>query len=324
MKVLATLLLLSTTALASPRTLIVDTDVGTDDLMALAFLLSRSDVNIEAITVVSGVAHVHAGAINVLKLLDVAGKRVPVYEGAEQTPQGGNDFPDQWRMLADNLPSVELPRTDRKPEAQSAADYLAARLHEMTKPVTILALGPLTNIAAALTKFPQGIHCVEDMVIMGGAVRVRGNLTEGGSAYVNNQLTEWNFFADPYAVKKVFDSGVRFRLVPLDATNSVPITMEYANQFKKRAKTPLGKITADILASSHTLIDAKIFFAWDPLAAVAVVNPEVVKISSVALSVHVDGNEAGRTQENPGIAGNARVALSADAALFDKVFLAAF
>src|ERR1700716_2161652 len=103
MRICLFLMLFATSAVSSPRTLIVDTDAGTDDLMALAFLLSRSDVNLEAITVVSGLANVHAGAMNILRLLEVAGKRdIPVYEGAEATPPGGNAFPDQWRLLADN------------------------------------------------------------------------------------------------------------------------------------------------------------------------------------------------------------------------------
>jgi purine nucleosidase len=217
-----------------------------------------------------------------------------------------------------------LPETGRKTEAQPASNFLAARLHQMNKPVSILATGPLTNLAAAFGQFPQGIHCVEDLVIMGGAIRVSGNLKDGGIIYGDNTLTEWNFFADPLSAKKVLESGVRFRLIPLDATNKVPIDMAFAANFKSKAKTPLGKFAAALIEDSRVLIQAKMFYAWDPLAAVAIVNPDVVRMSSVAVEVQPNGVEAGRTREMPGRPGNSRVALDADSALFQKVFLEAF
>jgi inosine-uridine nucleoside N-ribohydrolase len=310
---------------AASRTLIVDTDGGADDLIAISFLLSRPDVTIEAITVVDGLAHVRAGAMNILRLLELAHKTgIPVYEGPDQTAPGGNPFPDAWRRSADALPGQMLPETGRKTEAQPASNFLAARLHQMNKPVSILATGPLTNLAAAFGQFPQGIHCVEDLVIMGGAIRVSGNLKDGGIIYGDNTLTEWNFFADPLSAKKVLESGVRFRLIPLDATNKVPIDMAFAANFKSKAKTPLGKFAAALIEDSRVLIQAKMFYAWDPLAAVAIVNPDVVRMSSVAVEVQPNGVEAGRTREMPGRPGNSRVALDADSVLFQKVFLEAF
>lgn len=310
---------------ATPRAVIVDTDAGADDLLAIAFLLSRPDVTIEAITVVDGLSHVHAGAANILRLLELAGKpKIPVYEGVDGTAPGGKPFPDSWRRSADALPSQMLPETSRKPEAQPAASYLAARLHEMSRPAVILATGPLTNIAAAFALYPQGIHAVEDMVIMGGAIRVSGNLSDGGTIYTDNPLTEWNFFADPISAKKVLESGARFRLIPLDATSKVPIGPVFAANFKSKAKTPLAKFASSLIEDSRVLIQAHMFFAWDPLAAVSIVNPEVVKLSSLAIEVQPTGVQMGRSFERSGRPGNARVALDADPAMFQKVFLAAF
>jgi inosine-uridine nucleoside N-ribohydrolase len=325
MKVIPVLALVAAAAWASPKTLIVDTDAGTDDLMAIAFLLSRSDVHIEAITVVNGLAHVQAGAKNILRLLELAGSNdIPVYIGHAAPLAGKNSFPDSWRRSADEPPSVDLPTTKRTPEPHTATEYLVKRLAVFTSPVSILALGPLSNIADALEKFPRGIHCVEDMAIMGGAVRVRGNLGDGGYYLTDNNFAEWNLYVDPLAAKKVFESGVRFRLIPLDATNQVPIDAAYLNMFKTRVKTPLGKFAARVLESSRTLIANHIFYAWDPLAAVSMVVPEVVKMSSVFVEVQTEGTEQGRLIETQGKAGNARVALEADAALFQKTFLEAF
>ncbi|MDQ6676488.1 MAG: nucleoside hydrolase, partial [Acidobacteriota bacterium] len=109
---------------AVPRNIIIDTDAGTDDLMAIAFLLSRPDVRIEAITVVNGLAHVPAGARNIERLLQLAGKpEIPVYEGRPTPLEGANEFPAPWRLVADELPGVGLPTNTRNPEPASAVSY---------------------------------------------------------------------------------------------------------------------------------------------------------------------------------------------------------
>ncbi len=114
---------------ALPRTVIIDTDAGSDDLMAIAFLLSRPDIHVEAITIVNGMAHVQAGARNVLRLLELAGRSdIPVYAGRE-TPLSGNvEFPAEWRHTSDNLPGVTLPDATRNIDSQNAAEYLSKRL----------------------------------------------------------------------------------------------------------------------------------------------------------------------------------------------------
>src|SRR5258707_5289709 len=120
---------------------IIDTDVGNDDLLAIAFLLSRKDVTVEAITIVDGLAHVPVGAANVLRLLEAAGAaRVPVYAGREAPLLRTAPFPSEWRQTADTLPGVIFPSTRRKPESVNAVDFLAARLGAADRPVRILAL----------------------------------------------------------------------------------------------------------------------------------------------------------------------------------------
>src|SRR5438093_7064352 len=108
--------------LAAQIRVIVDTDAGTDDLMAIAFLLSRKDVKIEAITIVEGLAHVEAGAANVLRVLELAGATgVPVYRGSPDPLERTAPFPAEWRQISDTLPGVNLPAAKRKQESQPAA-----------------------------------------------------------------------------------------------------------------------------------------------------------------------------------------------------------
>ncbi len=305
---------------ATPKDIIIDTDVGTDDIMAIAFLLSRSDVSVEAITVVNGIAHVDAGAQNILKLLQMAGKpNIPVYIGRGTPLAGTNAFPDAWRLTSDALPGIDLPPTDAKPQAQSAAEYLSRRLRITAKPLSLVALGPLTNIAEALATLPRGAYPVEDMTIMGGAVRVSGNLEP-----TQNHTAEWNIYVDPTAARTVFESALRFRLVPLDACNQVPFEPAFLTEFRKRANAPLAKLINQLLESSRTLIDNHIFYAWDPLAAVGLVAPAALKISSLPVDVEVSGPDEGRTAEDARAKRIIRVALDADAPLFRKTFIDAF
>src|SRR5260370_39147217 len=175
------LMVLLAASLAAQSPVIIDTDAGSDDLMAIAFLLARKDVKIEAITIVDGLAHVPAGAANVLRLLQLAGAiEVPVYLGAEEPLERTAPFPTEWRRTSDNLPGVKLPVAKRKPERRRATDFLVERLADTARPVRILALGPLTNVGDALPRVPQGVRAVTELVIMCGAVGVRGNLDDGG------------------------------------------------------------------------------------------------------------------------------------------------
>lgn len=285
---------------------VFDTDCGTDDLMALAFLLSRNDVKIEAITTAKGLAHVDRGARNMLRLLELAGRRdVPVYIGSEKPLRSTADFPAEWRMISDNLPGVTLPEPVRLPEKLSALEYLKL----LKEPVTILATGGLTNIAQAGTR--------QKLVIMGGAVNVPGNLGDGGVYKTTNKTAEWNIFVDPLAAQRVFASGAPIDLVPLDATNQVPVDIPFLDELNRQARRPLARFVAQILNSERDMLKDGYFYAWDPLAAVALVEPQVVKWTPMTVKVNGQGRTIGTRSEKS----RTRVALSADATLFKKLYL---
>jgi inosine-uridine nucleoside N-ribohydrolase len=323
---------------------IVDTDAGADDLMAISFLLSRRDVRIDAITVANGVAHVRAGARNILRLLSLAGRAdIPVYIGRDGPLTGSAAFPAEWRKAADELPGVTLPRLARIPQTEPAARFLARRLSNrqspVRSPVRVLALGPLTNIAEALDAAPAAAHNIPDIVVMGGAFGVPGNLGDAGASYNSNTVSEWNMFVDPSAAAKVFaaaspsapGSTPKLRLVPLDATRKVPIDSAFLAKFTRDARTPLAHFVAQVLGTNRNLIAQGAYFAWDPLAAVALVDPEVLRtrcfavavVQEVRQEVRQDTKDAGRTIEATGRPPNACVAVGADAGAFYKIFLSA-
>ncbi|HEX5228425.1 MAG TPA: nucleoside hydrolase [Bryobacteraceae bacterium] len=321
---LVALLFAAALANSQPAAIIADTDAGSDDMMAIALLLSDPSVRLDAVTVVNGLAHVDAGARNMGRLLDLAGRKgVPVFAGRNQPLRGTNEFPSEWRKISDDLPGVPLPAAARAPEHKLASDFFVEHLRDASEPVRILALGPLTNIAEALNRDRSIVRNIREIVIMGGAVRVPGNLQDGGVFHTTNNAAEWNIFIDPMAARIVFRSGIPLRLIALDATNKVKIGPEFLRDFESKARSPLARVVAGVLAADHETIDQGIFYAWDPLAAAALVRPVIVKTVPVHIDVKQDGPEEGRTIAAPGTA-NAKVAVDADGDAFRALFLAAF
>lgn len=317
------LVLTAGAAQAQPRPIIIDTDAGSDDYMAIAFLLAHPSVRIDAITIANGLAHVDAGARNIIRLLDLDGRKdVPVFAGRSTPLKGSAEFPAEWRRQSDELLGIALPAASHPPEPRRAADYLVERLKDQRHPVRILALGPLTNLAEALQRDPSSRGTIQEIVIMGGAFQVPGNLADGGVFETPNKTAEWNMFIDPLAARIVFRSGVPIRIIPLDATNKVVIDLAFLEEAQSRARSPLGRFVARILDLERKAVEGGYFYAWDPLAAVALLHPGVVKTSRVHVDIRQDPPEEGRTVQTPGRA-NADVALDADAPAFRKLFLEA-
>ncbi len=309
---------------ALQRVVIVDTDAGSDDLIAIAFLLSRPDIRVEAITIVNGMAHVQAGGRNVLRLLALAERHdTNVYLGRETPVSGNAEFPAEWRRNSDDLLRVTLPQATHAIESQPAVEFLSRRLADAAHPVQVLALGPLTNLAEAFSLTPRAARIIRQLVIMGGAVRVPGNLGNAGSFETENTTAEWNIFIDPAAAKKVFASGAPIRLVPLDATQRVPVDMALLEQLQSKASTPVARFVAQVLATNRDFIRQGFYFAWDPLAAVALANPAVATFKPLAIDISDKPSEMGRTTEVKGRRANAQVAIDADVLRFRETFMTA-
>jgi pyrimidine-specific ribonucleoside hydrolase len=299
---------------------VIDTDMGSDDVMAISFLLSHREVPIEAITVVNGLCHVPAGAANARRLVAASGRNeVRVLEGRETPLQLTANFPDAWRIKSDapitNGPAPPPHSTER------AEAWLARRMKDTAHPLRILALGPLTNVALAIEA--SGGKAVEEIVIMGGAFHVPGNLGDGGFFKTTNTTAEWNFFVDPKAAAQVFASGVPLRIVPLDATSRVKLDRQFLERFRHEAKGPLAEIVEKVLDGEHELIDQGIFYAWDPLAGAALLDPGVATWTPARVAMRLTGNEAGRSVIERGKT-NAKVALDASRDRFMTLYTAAF
>ena len=304
-------------------TYIFDTDAGPDDVMALAYLLTRDDVEIEAITIAYGLAHGPEGAANLAKVAALGGKGdIPVYIGSETPLRGNAAFPNAWRYISDTLPGVDLPTTFRPPEPEPAAEFLKDRLRDASRPVRILALGGLTNLAA-LHDIRTSLPALDEIVMMGGAFDVPGNVFNSGEFTSPTDTAEWNIFVDPLAAQRVFDLGARMLVVPLDATNKVPIDAAFLDAFHAVEHTPLGRMTGQVLESIRRYAETGVYYAWDPLAAVAMLDRSVVTTIDHPVSVQQNPPDAGATRRAD-TGPLASIAYNTDAEHFRRLFMEAF
>lgn len=317
----ASLLIAGAAANAQARHVVIDTDAGPDDLMAIAFLLGRSDVRIDAITTVTGLSRADVGARNVLRLLHLAGAdSVPVYVGSAEHLQPTMPFPPAWVRATEALGAAAAPPppATRVPESASAVNYMATVLSSGDRRRELLALGPLTNLALAMRRIGRDRVTPVRTVIMGGALDVPGNLVTPESN-TDNTRAEWNLFSDPLAAREVLASPLRPELIALDATRHVRIDVCFVRAIARAPSTPLREYVGRIMESAREWIERGDYYAWDPLAAVALADSGAVTLSRVAMTVDTQPPFAGWTHRAPGRA-RVDVATTADRTRFMKVF----
>jgi inosine-uridine nucleoside N-ribohydrolase len=294
------------------RALLFDTDVAPDDLVALAFLVSSPQVDLVAITVSgTGEAHCAGGVDIVLRLLERLGAPdIPVACGRETPLAGTHAFPDAWREHVDAGSGLDLPGTDRHQSTSTAVD-LIRQLSAEHADLHVLATGPLTNLADALLAEFDLAGRLGPVFIMGGALHVPGNLVCCG-APEGNSVAEWNVFVDPHAAQVVVDSGVGPAFVPLDGTNQVPLTPEFARRAMEGAASVGRKVMADLFTANPYMTDGS-FFLWDALAAQMAAGYPVGSFSPASIVVEEEeGPESGFTRPTDG-APNIEYLSSADA-----------
>lgn len=309
-----------------PKTpVLIDTDVDIDDWMAILYLLLHPDVDVLGITVTgAGASHLSYGVKNALGLVALAGKPdVPVAAGAKAPLIYSNVFSNSIRQPIDMTYNVPLPANPNKPVAGSATDFLVKTLTAAPEPVTILAIGGGTNLGVLLHDHPEAASKIAHVVMMGGAIRVAGNVNAVDPDYAN-KVAEWNIFIDPLGAKYLFDSGVTITLVPLDASNFVPINLPFYDRLQQRHTTPAAAFIYQVFTADIAFVQSGDFFAWDPLAATILTDPSIGKYTDMKLKVVQELDEeddhSGQLIESPDGA-PVRVAMWADAQAFSDLWL---
>jgi pyrimidine-specific ribonucleoside hydrolase len=312
---LAILLIAAPAAAQGPVPVIIDTDMTTDDWMAILHILNDPDIDVEAITVTgTGFGTCESGTYVALGLLAMTEYgNVPVSCWTDTPLMGENPVPPEWRMTMEAAEALDLPPGGFV-AADDAVELFTSTIENASQTITVLALGPLTNVGAALEAGPALTDKIEMIYIMGGAVDVPGS-----GVSEENTTAEWNIYADPHAARLVFDSGAPITLVPLDATNEAPVTPEFVEQLAT-GTTPETAFIHEALGGSAESIENGTYFFWDPLAAAVLTNSELVTFEMRNVTVIDEpGPDYGRTQ--PDESGREiRVATQPDVEAFKELF----
>jgi pyrimidine-specific ribonucleoside hydrolase len=277
----------------SARPVIIDTDMVTDDWMAILLTFKNPDFDVKAITVTgTGFAYCDSGTRIALGLVELAGQGdIPVSCWRDEPLFGDNAPPSDWRVNMEGAEALGLPEGGAASD-MNAVELFTATLEESSEKVTVLALGPLTNVGAALDAKPELAEKIEMIYIMGGAVDVPGSAVSE-----DNTSAEWNIFSDPYAARLTFESGAPITLVPLDATNDVPVTVDFMERFEAAQDTPEAQFIYTALSGNMGSIESGGYFFWDPLAAMVMADPSLVTLTPRTVAVvDVPGADDGRTK----------------------------
>lgn len=196
-----------------PTPLLIDTDPGLDDAIAIALALGSPEVDVIGITTVGGNTDLAHTTRNALRLLELLGRTdIPVASGHDDPYAREKQWTGNPPVHGeDGFASVDLPEPTIQVVSTDAPAFLADKIRQSPEPVTLVAIGPLTNIAHMVDRFPEVVPMVGRFIIMGGAAKT-GNVTP---------VAEFNVWHDPEAAKVVFASGLKTVMVGLDVTHSV-------------------------------------------------------------------------------------------------------
>jgi len=281
-----------------PAKIILDTDIGDDidDAFALALVVSSAELELVGVTTVHGPVEKRARIAR--KLLNRAGAvDIPVIPGFHGC--GSEDHePNQ---------AVWAAGTGLQPPAQAAVDYILEEIEAAPGEIAVVAIGPLSNIGKCIETESAIVGKIAELVIMGGSVR-------RGYGDASRPEVEYNIGCDPAAARKVFESGVKLTVVPLDATRVLELPREQIRALESSGAALAHAVTQLLVLWQGT--GQRLPVLHDPLAVAAVFDRTIGRFEPMRLEVTSDG----WTVERPGGPANASVCLEADAnRLFDLV-----
>ena len=294
----------------SSQPLMLDVDTGVDDAVALALAVASPEIELIGVSTLAGNVGVERTTENTLRVLDFLGAgNVPVYRGASR-PLVRPIIDAAYFHGESGLGTAEFPATSRKAQARKGP---AAIVHEaVTRPgeVTLVAVGPLTNVAIALNVQPDLPKLLKRLVIMGGAYRVPGN---------TKPWAEFNILADPEAAQQVFAAEWNDCLaVGLDVSQQVEITREVWER-NRSAEQPGASVLSRVAAQTFLERPRYHFYLHDPLALAVGVDPTLVTRERGSVTVDLGDETPGRTTFVPG-EGSIDIASAVDTAQFLRLF----
>lgn len=309
-----------------PLPLIIDSDPGLDDALAIGLAVARPEINLLAVTTVGGNADVRHCTMNALRLLELYGAGdVPVAEGSAGALFGAIVRATEIHGEA-GIGTTTLPPAAAEARPEGAVDLIASILRSHSDPVVLAPIGPLTNIALLLRLHPELAPRIAHVCLMGGSVG-EGNTTVSA---------EFNVYADPEAAAIVFESGLPITMMGLDVTHQAVLTTSALDRFRG-LDTRSGAVAAELvdyaLAREGQWYGTPRMSVHDAVAVAHLAIPELVEVAEYDVQVDTgQGPARGRTVcdglpvrvARKGRAANAQVGIRIDRDRFEDLLVDAY
>jgi inosine-uridine nucleoside N-ribohydrolase len=278
---LAVLFLLANAFADSPRRVIIDTDPGVDDAMAILLALNSPELKVEALTVVPGNVDGRQGLENALKLVSLAGRCDLTVASGARHPLNQKLITAQYWHGKNGLAGVELPASKCKADSRFGPDLIIELVHKYPHEITLIPIGPLTNIALAVSKDPSIVPLVQDVVIMGGSIT-------GGNV---NGAAEANIYGDPEAAAIVFNAGWMVTMVGSDVGERTLITRKDLADLQSLhgPESDFAAKLADFYLERAEKSGYQGAAMYDPLAVGVVIDPKLVTLKNMHVDVETKG-----------------------------------
>jgi len=217
------------------KRILIDTDPGIDDALAILLALASPELQVDGVSTVHGNCSVEQATANALAVLELAhASQIPVARGfALPLVQPSLLAPETHGATGIGYARFSPPKA--RPVTQHSVEFLIEKILSAPGEMTLVCIGPLTNLAVAIRKEPRLLKAVKEVIIMGGAIRHEGNTTP---------LAEYNVYVDPHASHMVYHSGLPITLVPLDVTYQCALTRADVERLQK-IQSPIPRFIAD-------------------------------------------------------------------------------
>lgn len=302
----------------SPIPTLIDCDPGHDDAIALMLAATSPEIQLIGVTTVAGNTTVAKTTRNALAVLELIGRTdVPVAMGSD-VPLKRDLVTAEYVHGATGIDGPNMTEPTARPHQLGAVAFLATTLTASDRPMTLIPVGPLTNIAMLITAHPELVERIERIVLMGGSIGL-GNITPAA---------EFNMYVDPEAASLVFRSGIDITMIGLDVTHRARLTGDHAEQLRPTGRA--GAFVAGLLDFFVPNYQRRMGFdgapIHDALAVAHVIWPDLVEAEDFAVEIDTtDGPSAGRTLVDrfhvTGREPNARVGMSVDSEEFARRLL---
>jgi inosine-uridine nucleoside N-ribohydrolase len=271
----------SACAQTAPQRVIIDTDPGTDDALAILLALNSPELKVEALTVVPGNVDGRQGMENALKILSLAGRcDVPVAAGA-QHPLNQKLVTAQYWHGRNGLANLELPPTKCKQDPRFGPDLIIQLIHQYPHQITLIPVGPLTNIALAVSKDPSIVELAKNIVIMGGSI-------SGGNV---DGAAEANIYGDPEAAQIVFNAGWMVTMIGSDVGERTLITRKDLTRLRS-THGPQNDLASNVVEFYVARSEANGWDGaamYDPLAVATAMDPTFCTLKDMHVDVETKG-----------------------------------